>query len=104
MTPTPTPTTTSPKTSTTAKTPTAPKTTTTTPAKVGRYLDTDTIEVLVDNPKKVGSASRARFDHYGTKGSTTTVGEFLKAGGHRIDLPWDAQRKFIKISRARTQP
>jgi len=98
---TPTPATTSPKTAT-AKPAAASKTAA--PAKLGKYLDTDTIEVLVDaNPKKIGSASRARFALYGGgKGHKTTVGEFLKAGGHRIDLPWDSAptRKFIAIRRA----
>lgn len=61
----------------------------------GTYADDATIQVLVkDNPKKAGSASAKRFAIYK---SGMTVAEFLKAGGTRADLAWDAKHEFVKI-------
>jgi hypothetical protein len=67
-------------------------------------LGTDEITVLVDNPKKKGSASRKRFDLYGGKGATITVAEYVaKAGKSGIgNLAWgsDPRRKFVVINKA----
>jgi hypothetical protein len=75
-----------------------------TPIGAARYQDGDIITLLSPtNPKKVGSQTHGRFKLYGSKpGDTTTVGAFLKAGGHRIDLPWDSnpKRGFIRIDKA----
>lgn len=46
------------------------------------------------NPKKVGSASHARFELYRVG---MTVSEFVAAGGTTGDVAWDAPRGFIKL-------
>lgn len=48
-----------------------------------------------NNPKRKGSASAARFDHY-TNGMT--VEQALAAGLTRADLEFDVQKKFISIA------
>jgi hypothetical protein len=52
------------------------------------------IKVLVENPKRAGTASHDRFALYG-KG--TTVGAFLEAGGTSGDLHWDSEHEYISI-------
>ena len=47
------------------------------------------------NPKRPGSVAHDHFELYKSK---KTVGAFLKAGGTRADLRWDAAQKFIKVS------
>ena len=81
-------------------TPPAPPTETTKP-KSGRsrglHRTTDIVTVLVPNPKRPGSLTHARFELYRTG---QTVGEFLAAGGRRVDLKWDEEHKFVSISPA----
>ena len=48
-----------------------------------------------ENPKRAGSAAHKRFALYSKH---TTVAAFLKAGGTRADLRWDAEHKFINIT------
>lgn len=60
-----------------------------------RLKDGDKIKILVaKNPKRSGSAAHARFDLYKPG---MTVGEFLKVGGWRADIRWDAKQKFIEV-------
>jgi hypothetical protein len=47
------------------------------------------------NPKRVGSKSYDRFEHYKT---SKTVGDFIAKGGTFGDLSWDSARGFITIS------
>jgi len=47
------------------------------------------------NPKRVGSKSHARFEHYKT---SKTVGDFVAKGGTFGDLAWDSARGFISIA------
>lgn len=47
------------------------------------------------NPKRVGSKSYERFEHYKT---AKTVGDFIAKGGTYGDLSWDSARGFITIS------
>jgi hypothetical protein len=65
----------------------------------GKYSAADIIVVLAQtNPKKVGSKSHARFELYGGySGHKTTVAEAIATGIFLADLPWDSDRKFIKI-------
>ncbi len=53
------------------------------------------LTVLVeDNPKKEGSATRERFEHYfGSK----TVGEYLEKGGTYGDIAYDIPRGYVAI-------
>ena len=46
------------------------------------------------NPKKAGSASAARYDAYA---GSSTVAEFLAAGGTVADLRWDEAHNFVKV-------
>lgn len=46
------------------------------------------------NPKREGTASWDRFNHYKVG---MTIDEFVKAGGTMGDVKWDAERGFIKI-------
>lgn len=56
---------------------------------------TETILVLAkENPKKAGSAAHRKFALYTDE---MTVGEFLKAGGTRIDIKWDLDHGFIAL-------
>jgi hypothetical protein len=59
------------------------------------HADDHFITVLVDNPKRVGTASYVRFEIYETG---MTVGAFVEAGGRREDLHWDAEREFIAVT------
>lgn len=63
----------------------------------GLHRTTDIVTVLVPNPKRPGSLTHARFELYKTG---QTVGEFLAAGGRRVDLKWDEEHKFVSISPA----
>lgn len=62
-----------------------------------KYALSSIITVIVkENPKKIGSESRTRFDAYGT---TTTVEAYKKAVGEKAlaDIQWDLDHKFITI-------
>lgn len=48
-----------------------------------------------DNPKRVGSKSHARYEHYKT---SKNVGDFIGKGGTFGDLAWDSARGFIAIA------
>ncbi len=55
------------------------------------------IKVLAEkNPKRPTSAAGKRFDLYEPG---MTVAEFLKAGGWRADIRWDAKQKFIEVGK-----
>lgn len=74
------------------------------PAKRGPkpvHLDTDFIEVLVENPKRKGSEAHARFALYR---QGMTVAEFIAAGGRRDDLHWDTGRGFVFVSAEKQEP
>lgn len=47
------------------------------------------------NPKRVGSKSYDRFEHYKT---SKTVGEFVAKGGTFGDLAWDSARGYVTIA------
>jgi len=49
---------------------------------------------VAENPKKKGSKSAERFDHYFT---SKTVGEFLEKGGTYQDIAYDIARGRIAI-------
>lgn len=49
---------------------------------------------VAENPKKEGSASRERFDHYFKAG---TIGDYLAAGGTYQDVAYDVGRGFITV-------
>jgi hypothetical protein len=56
------------------------------------------VRLASENPKKPGSASRARFDLYPPKGEPKTVAEVLVDGGPtRADLIWDSERGFVAV-------
>ena len=64
--------------------------------KSKRYQRDQKVKLLVDsNPKQIGSKSYKRFNIYY---NGITVGEFLDKGGLTIDLKWDVEHNFIKIS------
>jgi hypothetical protein len=53
------------------------------------------IKVLVAaNPKKNGSKSRERFEHYF---GSATVGDYLAKGGTYQDLAYDVGRQFVQV-------
>ena len=52
------------------------------------------IEILIDNPKKEGSASWNRYEEYK---SAKSIGEFYKLGGKKGDLKNDMNKGYIKI-------
>lgn len=55
------------------------------------------IKLLVDkNPKKAGSKSAERFEHYF---GAETVGDFLAAGGTYGDIAYDLPRGFIEVEK-----
>jgi len=59
------------------------------------YPEDMKLTVLVDeNPKKQGSKSRERFEHYFT---SKTVGDFLAKGGTYADIAYDLGRSRIKL-------
>ena len=61
------------------------------------YPDASKITVLAkENPKKEGSKSRVRFQHYYSE-KVNTVGEFIAAGGTYGDIAYDIGRKFISV-------
>jgi len=61
-----------------------------------KYNQNNKIKLLVsNNPKKMGSKSYKRFDIYY---DGISVGEFLDKGGLSIDLKWDVDHNFIKIT------
>lgn len=61
------------------------------------YADDMVITVIVAaNPKRPGKKNWDRFQLYYTH---KTVGEFIAAGGHRGDLKWDVERKFITVTK-----
>ena len=60
-----------------------------------KYNDNDRIMVLVmENPKRKGSASYDRFQQYW---SVNTVADALSGGITRADLIWDVKHGFISI-------
>jgi hypothetical protein len=73
-----------------AKTPAKPaKVQTKTPTGDERKLSS-----WVENPKKVGSASHARYAAYA---GSKTVSEFLANGGTLADLKWDSERGYVQV-------
>jgi hypothetical protein len=61
-----------------------------------KYNRDQKIKLLVkSNPKKLGSKSYERFNKYH---NGISVGEFLDKGGLSIDLKWDVEHNFIKIT------
>jgi len=59
-------------------------------------VDERKISVIVaENPKRPGSASRARFSLYKTG---MTVDAYIAAGGYAADVSWDSAHKFISLS------
>lgn len=57
--------------------------------------DNSVITVLVSqNPKRPGSKSHARFEHYETG---ITVDEFVRRGGTIADVKHDTSKNFIKL-------
>lgn len=57
-------------------------------------VDNRKITVLVDNPKKPGSAAHKRFSRYK---SGQTVTEALAAGVSSLDIAYDSKKRFIKV-------
>lgn len=65
-----------------------------------------TITVLVNNPKAAGKAPAARFALYGGQGATLTVGAYLAICGKRniqaavthADLMWDFNHGYINVA------
>lgn len=51
--------------------------------------------LVKENPKKQGSASRDRFEHYFT---SKTVKEFLEKGGTYADIAYDIARQRISVT------
>ena len=71
-----------------------PKTTRTNFASV--YPDDATLIVLSDaNPKRAGSKSHERFEHYF---GSDTVGAFRQAGGTYQDIAYDVGRGFVNVT------
>ena len=61
-----------------------------------KYNRNQKIKLLVkSNPKKLGSKSYERFNKYY---NGISVGKFLDKGGLSIDLKWDVEHNFIKIT------
>lgn len=56
--------------------------------------DSKLVCLVKENPKKKGSKSAERFEHYFT---SKTVGAFLTAGGTYGDIAFDIARKRIAI-------
>lgn len=50
--------------------------------------------LVKENPKKSGSKSAERFEHYFT---SKTVGDFLKSGGTYQDIAYDIPRGRIQV-------
>lgn len=54
------------------------------------------ITVIVDkNPKRPGSVSEQRFACYKTG---QTVEDYLRAGGRGLDVKWDVEHEFIRVT------
>lgn len=69
------------------------------PGRAPAFPDNAIVRVLIDNPKRPGSASYERYKRYGGgTGHETTVGEALANGVLRIDLNWDLNHGHISIS------
>ena len=64
-------------------------------AKAANLAHATHVQVLVANPKRVGSASYLRFAAYGAKGNVVTLQDALKAGVTRADLQWDLAHGHI---------
>ncbi len=64
-------------------------------AKAANITHATHVQVLVSNPKRVGSNSYTRFMAYGAKGTVSTVQDVLKAGVTRADLQWDLAHGHI---------
>jgi hypothetical protein len=61
----------------------------------GLWPEDQPIKVLVEkNPKKNGSKSRERFEHYF---GSDTVGAYLAKGGTYQDLAYDVARQFVQV-------
>lgn len=62
----------------------------------GQLVENSTkIAYTEKNPKRKGSKAHARFTKYM---AAKTVAEFLKLGGLRADLRYDAEHDFVKIT------
>lgn len=59
-----------------------------------RSTDPRTIVSVAPNPKKVGSASHARYALYEVG---MTVSQFVAAGGTTADVAWDTNKGFIVL-------
>lgn len=64
-------------------------------AKAANIAHATHVQVLVNNPKRVGSKSHLRFAAYGAQGTVSTVQDVLKAGVTRADLQWDLAHGHI---------
>jgi hypothetical protein len=76
-----------------------------TPAPVAKPAATPRVITLVAtaNPKKVGSASYARFALYTTGQSVAAYVEACKAKGQKVrnataDIAWDTKRGYITVA------
>lgn len=56
--------------------------------------DPRTIVSVAPNPKKVGSASHARYELYQVG---MTVSQFVAAGGTTADVKWDVDKGFVVL-------
>jgi hypothetical protein len=63
-------------------------------AKQESELDRTITLVQAVNPKRPGSASYERYEHYR---NARTVREFLKAGGTKADIAHDTAKGFITL-------
>ena len=52
------------------------------------------IQILQENPKKVGSKSHARYEVYK---AANTLAEFVELGGTRADIKYDMERGFLTL-------
>ena len=64
-------------------------------AKAANIAHATHVQVLVNNPKRVGSLSYLRFAAYGPVGNVSTVQDALNAGVTRADLQWDLAHGHI---------
>jgi len=57
--------------------------------------DTTVLKYQESNPKRAGSKAHQRFEIYM---KAKTVAEFLKLGGLKADLRYDADKGFVEIA------
>ena len=62
--------------------------------RASRRMDNRVIVSVAPNPKKITSASHARYELYKVG---QTIDEFLKAGGTTADVNWDIDRGFVVV-------